>query len=61
MDGFTVYYALFGGPIVLVPSLLDRVLKDRLPMWGRVVSGLLAAALVGLVFCVAKRYFEISP
>jgi hypothetical protein len=56
MDGSTLFYIVFGAAVVAIPTILaDRLLKNRLPDWARMVPGLLVAALAGLILALLGR------
>jgi hypothetical protein len=50
-----LFYILLGAGVVLAPAMTDRLLKDRVADWLRIVLGLVAAALIGVAAVLIAR------
>ena len=55
MQHGALFYILLGAGVVLVPAMTDRLLKDRVADWLRIVLGLVAAALTGVAAVLVAR------
>jgi hypothetical protein len=55
MDRTTLFYIVFGAAVVAVPAILDRLLEGRFTVGWRIVIGLFAAALLGLILALIGR------
>jgi hypothetical protein len=55
MERSALFYFLLGAGIVLVPAITDRLLKDRVANWLRIVLGFVAAALTGVALVLVAR------
>jgi hypothetical protein len=55
MERSVWFYILLGAGTVLVPSITDRLLKDRVSAWWRVTLDLVAAALTGAMLALIAR------
>ena len=55
MERGALFYFLLGAGTVIVPTITDRLLRDRVADWVRIVLALLAAVLTGAALVLLAR------
>lgn len=55
MERSALFYLVFGASVILVPAIVDRMLKGRVADWQRFVAGTLATVAAGVFLVLIAR------